>query len=105
MKYHVDFNNLEECRNFIEKEKNAFKDELDIITKAKKNVQWKGQAYNAFYNTFTNNMFDLYNIPKILELYIKFLDISLNDYQDGLKEIKKQFDELMLQIKRYEELK
>ena len=99
MQYHVDFNSFEEYKNGLKKQVDNFRNELDIVRKLEDHLNWEGEAKTTALDLFGDKLYDLYTIPQILDLYIKFMDIALTDYQDGMEEIKKSFDEVLSMIK------
>ncbi|MBP5684674.1 MAG: hypothetical protein J6X02_05420 [Bacilli bacterium] len=99
MKYHVDFDNFEEYKVELQKMINSFNNELDILFKSREKLIWQGEAYDTAMDIFCDKMKDLYVIPEILELYIKFIDTALSNYQEGMEEIRKSFEEILERIK------
>jgi hypothetical protein len=97
--YHVDFENFDEYKIELQKKIKNFDTELDALFKSRNKLIWQGEAYDTAMDIFYDKMKDLYVIPDVLELYVKFIDTALNDYQEGVEEIKKSFDEILEKIK------
>lgn len=99
MQYHVDFNGLEEYKKEFKNKIKTFTDELDKILNYKNDLIWNGKGSEVVLNDFSDKMSDLYVIPQILELYVKFMETSLSDYGAGLEEIKKSFNDILNHIR------
>jgi len=99
MIYHVDFANFDEYKIELQKKIKSLNKVLESLFKSREKLIWQGEAYDTAMDIFYDKMKDLYVIPEVLELYIKFIDTALNDYQAGMEEIKQSFDEILDQIK------
>jgi uncharacterized coiled-coil DUF342 family protein len=99
MQYHVDFTSFEEYKEELTKKIDLFRSELDKVSNTHQKLEWQGDAFNTATNIFYNKMYDLYIIPQILELYVKFIDMALVDYRDGMEEVKKSFEEILEKIR------
>ena len=103
-KYYVNFNGFDEYKRSFEEKINEFREELFNVYKAYLKVDWEGEGNVAFNESFTI-LFDKLNyIPQVLDLFTKFMEQAMNNYSEGMEEIKKSFDSL-LELIREEKLK
>lgn len=100
MKYHVEFENFEEYRNRFKNKVDLLNDELLIVSKIKDEVKWEGPAYESESIIFMDMLDELNMIPQVLEVFIKFMDMAIDNYYIGTDEIKKTFNEILDEIKR-----
>ena len=57
-------------------------------------INWQGEGKESFVSNYNNIMFEINKIPKVLKLYMKFLDSSMTNYKELMIELKKNFDNL-----------
>ena len=100
MNYHVDFNSLEEYKKELDKNIEIINEELRNLYKSFEQVTWEGAAYEVVSNNINDRLNVLANMTKILSLLSKFMETAANNYQEGMEEIKKSFDEVLDEIKK-----
>ena len=100
-KYHVDFNGFEEYRNAFETKILEFRSELYKTFKTCQNVEWEGPGYDSTIALLNNEISKLDKIPQVLDLFKEFMNQAINDYSQGMEEVKQAFESILNQI-RYE---
>ena len=99
MKYHVDFNNLNEYKIRLDNDIEIIEEELHKIFQAHGELNWIGKSYD----TMTTNLYARLEILKkmtnMLELISNFLTLASTNYSEGMDEIKKQFEKTMSELK------
>ncbi len=72
----------------------VFKEKMDEYKALIEKVHWKGQGFLAYSKKFDNNVLEMEDVYKRLDAFIKFLDIVINKYGEGLEEIMNEFKRL-----------
>ena len=67
---------------------------IDEYKKIADKVNWQSPNKDEILSTFYENVHEMENISKRFSVFIKFLDIVLNNYGEGLEEIKKELKKL-----------
>lgn len=67
---------------------------IDDISLLLENTKWTGIGKNHFKDSYDSITFEMKKIPKVIDLYLKFLSIAMNKYENLTVELKKSFDEL-----------
>ncbi|MBP5684713.1 MAG: hypothetical protein J6X02_05615 [Bacilli bacterium] len=67
---------------------------IDEYKKLADDVNWRGPTKETVLYRFYENVLDMENISKRLQVFIKFLDIVVNNYGEGLEEIKKEMKKI-----------
>lgn len=98
-RYHVDFNSFEEYKNAFEKKISEFRTELLKTFQACQNVEWEGPGFDSTINLLNNEISRLDKIPQVLDLFTKFMEQAINDYTQGMEEVKQNFEEILNQIR------
>ena len=98
-KYYVNFNSFEEYKTKVEDKINEFRQEVLNVFQLNYNVEWTGDGYNSISNLINQEIDDLNYIPQVLDLYVDFMDKAINNYTEGMEEIKESFEELLETIR------
>ncbi len=99
MQYHMDFSSFGDYKEEFKNRVEEFRNELDVVAKLQDKLEWEGTASTTALDLFSNKLYDLSVIPRMLDLYIGFFDKALGDYTDGMEDIKKTFEEILEQIR------
>jgi hypothetical protein len=67
---------------------------VDEYKKLADEVNWRSPTKDEILYTFYENVHDMENIIKRFTILIKFLEIVINNYGEGLEEIKKEMKKL-----------
>ncbi len=67
---------------------------IDEYKKLADAVNWRSPTKDEIFSIFYENIYDLESISKRFSVFIKFLDIVVNNYGEGLEEIKKEMKKL-----------
>lgn len=70
------------------------KTKIEEYRALKDNLKWRGKGYNATMEKVDENVAEMEDIAKRIDAFIKFLDIVINKYGEGLEEIMKEFKKL-----------
>ena len=97
-KYYVNFSNFEEYKKTFEVKISNFREELFHVFKYNQEVKWTGEGYDAVSNSISLEISKLDVIPTVLDLYVDFMDKALNNYSEGMEEIKKNFQDILERI-------
>jgi hypothetical protein len=103
-KYYVNFSGFEEYKEAFEKKITEFRQEVFNVFKLNQEVDWKGSGYDSASNSINLEIDRLNTIPQVLDLYVDFMDKAINNYSDGMEEIRKSFEEI-LEVIRIEKRK
>ena len=72
----------------------SIKSKIEIMNNLLKNINWEGDGKDAFASKYNNAIFEIKKIPNALKLYTSFLDRTMNNYENLMKEIKISYDNL-----------
>ena len=103
-KYIVKFSDFEEFKKIYEDKIDEFRQEIFNVFKLNQETDWSGDGYESFSNNISLEIDRLDKIPQVLDLYVDFMDKAINNYTEGMEEIKKNFEEI-LEIIRSEKMK
>ena len=104
MRYHVDSLEVNNYREKLVSKINQFDFELKKLMNSSQKLEWNSEAYYEYINTFYEKMANLKRVAEVLDLLSDFLELTTNNYEEGILEIKKNFQAILNQIKD-EELK
>ncbi len=99
-KYHVDFTNFREYRDHFEKKIEEFRESVYRVYDSCDKLEWEGKGYVSTMDLVSNQINDLDVVTQILDLYKKFMDTALDNYTEGMEEIRKSFEEILEQIRQ-----
>ena len=103
-KYIVKFNDFDEFRKIYEDKIDELRQEIFNVFKLNQETDWSGDGYESFSKLISLEISKLDRIPQVLDLYVDFMDKAINNYSEGMEEVKKSFDEI-LDIIRNEKIK
>lgn len=99
MKYYVDSIKIEEfinnCNGYIEE----MKKEIIVMKGLIDKTTWQGNARDAVSLKYETIMEDVNKIPETLTLYIRFMELVIENYGEGIEKLKKEFQEIMEKLK------
>ena len=98
-KYYVNFSGFEEYKEYFKKKIEEFRQEVFDVFELNREVEWTGEGYDAASNSISLEINKLNEIPEILDKYVDFMDKAINNYSDGMEEIKKCFEEILEMIR------
>lgn len=100
MKYRIDSLKIQELVDKVNGRINSeLASEIALIKELGNNVEWKGASRDAAisrYNELTKEIIDL---EETLSMYMKFLEIVVEKYGEGLDEIRNSILDVVDQIK------
>ena len=103
-KYIVKFNDFDDFKKIYEDKIDEFRQEIFNVFKLNQEINWTGDGYDSFSKLISLEISRLDRIPQVLDLYVDFMDKAINNYSEGMEEVKKSFDEI-LDIIRNEKIK
>ena len=71
-----------------------YKAKIEEYRALKNDLKWKGKGYTIAMEKYDENIAEMEDIYKRMDAFIKFLDIVINKYGEGLEEIMKEFKKL-----------
>lgn len=95
MKYNIDFAKINEIKNDFDQIIKEMQSEIDIMNNLLEKTSWNGPARNAFEDNYNKKMQVISTIPGNLQLYVKFMELVIENYGDGFEQIEKSFQELL----------
>ena len=95
MKYYVDSVKIEEFINNCNAYIDEMKQESIVMKGLIDKTTWQGNARDAATLKYNKIMEEVNKIPENLTLYIKFMEIVVKNYGEGIEKIKKEFQELI----------
>ena len=98
-KYHVDFTSFGEYLDVFEKKTEEFKEIVYRVYNSCDKVDWEGKGFTSAMDIVSNQINELNLTGQMLELLKKFMDTAINNYQEGMEEIKKSFEEILEKIR------
>lgn len=72
----------------------GIKPKINIMNNLLNDTIWEGNAKDAFSSKYNNVLYEIKKIPNVLKIYTKFLNITMNNYENLMKEIKVSYDNL-----------
>ena len=94
MKYHVNFNDLGNYRDTFQKKINEFNDVVYKIFKSSQSVEWVGLGHDKTIAALYLQIEELEKVSEALEKFVKFMDLALNNYGEGVVEVNSKFKEM-----------
>lgn len=95
MRYYIDSRKIGEfinkCNNYIEEMRQESKVMKDLINK----TTWQGNARDAASLKYNKIMEKVDDVPEKLTLYIKFMEIVVNNYGESFEKIMKDFKDVV----------
>ena len=101
---HVNFNDLEDFRDYTQKKIEEIQDALYLILKEYINLEWEGTAHDQFVNHFNARYEKIEQIPEILDKFIKIMNQVYNDYKEGEDDVRDKFKKLVDVIEEQERI-
>lgn len=98
-KYHVDFTSFGEYRDVFEQKTKEFKKIVYRVYNSCDKVEWQGKGFLSAMDCISNQINELNLTGQMLDLLKKFMDTALNNYEEGMEEIKKSFEEILEKIR------
>jgi septation ring formation regulator EzrA len=71
-----------------------YKIKVEEYSALKDDLLWRGKGYNAAMKKFNSNVDEMNDIYKRIDASIRFLDIVINKFGEGLEEIMQEFKQL-----------
>ena len=95
MKYKLKTNELCDFNDYIEDIiNNELNPKINKMDKVAKKALWNGVARDTFVERYDLTMRELKKIPKVLNVYLDFLDNVVTNYDDALSELQKKMKEI-----------
>ena len=94
MKYHINFNDLEEYKKRFREKIDEFADETYNVFKATQNVHWVGLCHDKTVDAIYEQITELGKVYENLEKFLSFFDSVSGEYTEGIEETKKSFKEI-----------
>jgi len=100
----INSNSLNELIKLEQEKIELLTTKVEEYKKLADEVNWRSPTKDEILYTFYENVHDMENITKRFSAFIKFLDIVINNYGEGLEEIKKEMknledDEMLRRLK------
>ncbi len=99
MRYRVDSVEVNNYRDELIRKINQFDIELKRLMNSSKKLEWDSAAYYKTINLFYERVSNLKRVAEMLDLLSDFLLLTTNNYEEGVAEIRKNFQAILNQIK------
>ena len=94
MKYHVNFDDLNDFKEVFQKKIDDFNEVIYKIYKSSQKVEWVGLGHDKTIEALYLQIEELKKVYIGLGKFVEFVDIALNNYSEGVVEVNNKFQKM-----------